>query len=250
MMNDNPIVPAPRPAPRPDEPEVDPEKAIWIAIDNSDDLTFNLTNLADSSLATQIARFQDFSKPGLATANLVRYSLTDADHFPYTRRFRGAPTFCDPRILDRSAGFRPRQDAAYASASLNTGVANLTGISGFVCGAPVHKSSISVGGNVNQIGGALNGIPNDTNVQENFNGKSSTSGMYTASSLSRNPAASASTYPRYTAVAGSTYDTVTNGSVGAKTAYPVTCYQTSCNTIFPCHSRRESTEFDVNILRI
>jgi hypothetical protein len=257
MMNANP---SPRPAPRPAsmndvDPDVDIAKAIWVAVDNSDDLTFNLTNLADSALDAQMARFQDFSKTGLATANLVRYSLTDNDHFPYTRGFRGAPTFCDPRILDRAAGFRPRQDACYASANLVTGVANLVGGTGFVCGTPGHKSGISVGGTVGggTVGGGTGGGGNvEDNVHENFNlkSKSFNSARYTASSLSRHPVAAASTYPRHTAVGGSTYDTVTNGSVGAKAAYPVTCYQTSCNTIFPCHGRREGSDFDLNLLRI
>jgi len=262
-MSDQPIIipaprpaltPTPRPAPRPSSSvdtnfNINDEKAIWVALDNAEDLTYNLVNIADNSLAEQMARFQDFNKTGLATANLVRYSITDEDHFPYTRRFRGAPTFCEARIVDRAAGFRPRQDACYASANIVSGITNLTGGSGFLCGAPGHKSSVSVGG-LNDNGVMLD----NTTVVENFSSDAtkdtSNSARYTASSLSRSATAPASVYPRQTSVGGTSYDTVPSGSNGAKTAYPVTCYQTSCNTVFPCHGRNEGSEFNVNILRI
>lgn len=39
--------------------------------------------------------------------------LTDFDHFPYGRFFRGVPTASYPIVMDREAGWRPREDRCY-----------------------------------------------------------------------------------------------------------------------------------------
>ena len=52
-------------------------------------------------------------KPYYATANLVRNAVTDFDHFPYTRSFRGVYYNTKPGVLEREAGFRNRHDNDY-----------------------------------------------------------------------------------------------------------------------------------------
>lgn len=39
--------------------------------------------------------------------------LTDYDHFPNKRWWRGVPTSSVPRVAEREAGFRPRHDECY-----------------------------------------------------------------------------------------------------------------------------------------
>jgi hypothetical protein len=40
-------------------------------------------------------------------------AITDYDHFPYTRNFRGVYNITTPVIIEREAGFRPRNDQCY-----------------------------------------------------------------------------------------------------------------------------------------
>ena len=40
-------------------------------------------------------------------------SITDYDHFPYTRNYRGVYNSTTPVIIEREAGFRPRRDNCY-----------------------------------------------------------------------------------------------------------------------------------------
>jgi hypothetical protein len=39
--------------------------------------------------------------------------FTDYDHFPYTRNYRGVYNSLNPVIIEREAGFRPRNDDCY-----------------------------------------------------------------------------------------------------------------------------------------
>lgn len=207
------------------------------AIKTSDDLTYNLDLLAHNSINNQIKHVKDISKPFIATAGLVRRSLTDEDHFPYTRRYRGAPVLCDPQIMDRAAGFRPRQDACYASAAIVTGITNLTGTQGFVCGSSLH---------------ADNSQPLDNTI-EAFDGPRKptlgASAKYVSADV-RDPVSKSGTYPISTSSGGSSYARVPHGAVGGKSAYAVTCYQSSCNTQYPCHAQRKATMVDPSIFRL
>lgn len=39
--------------------------------------------------------------------------ITDMDHFPYKRFFRGVYNQTHPQVMEREAGFRPRNDNCY-----------------------------------------------------------------------------------------------------------------------------------------
>ena len=64
------------------------------------------------NLQTQIERKKSW-RPYMATESDTSIVLTDMDHFPYTRFFRGVPGSYKPIVQDRQAGWRPRQDACY-----------------------------------------------------------------------------------------------------------------------------------------
>ena len=53
------------------------------------------------------------TRPYMASGNVVSNVITDMDHWPYTRYFRGVYYFPDPIIMEREAGFRPREDNCY-----------------------------------------------------------------------------------------------------------------------------------------
>lgn len=48
-----------------------------------------------------------------ATINDVSNVVTDFDHFPYTRFYRGVYYYSKPRIIEREAGWRPQQNEYY-----------------------------------------------------------------------------------------------------------------------------------------
>lgn len=52
-------------------------------------------------------------KPFWATSRSTKDVVTDYDHFPYTRWFRGDYTSDYPIIAEREAGFRSRHDSCY-----------------------------------------------------------------------------------------------------------------------------------------
>lgn len=53
------------------------------------------------------------SKPYYANEMSVTETVTDIDHFPYTRFFRGVAPYPDPIIFEREAGWRLRRDNCY-----------------------------------------------------------------------------------------------------------------------------------------
>ena len=60
----------------------------------------------------QIAQKQ-LSTPHFGTSNEAIKIITDFDHFPYTRFYRGSTTFQDPIVIEREAGWRFRRDTCY-----------------------------------------------------------------------------------------------------------------------------------------
>jgi len=56
------------------------------------------------------------SGPYIANGELISQSVTDMDHHPYDRWFRGVPYFPDPVIFEREAGWRPLRDDCYTPA--------------------------------------------------------------------------------------------------------------------------------------
>jgi len=53
------------------------------------------------------------SSPYYANGESVKGSLTDMDHFPYTRFFRGVSYFPSPVVMEREAGWRPVNNQCY-----------------------------------------------------------------------------------------------------------------------------------------
>lgn len=51
--------------------------------------------------------------PFFATINDAESVITDMDHFPYTRFFRGVYYSSDPVVLEREAGWRPQNNQCY-----------------------------------------------------------------------------------------------------------------------------------------
>ena len=51
--------------------------------------------------------------PYQSFANDVKHVLTDMDHFPYTRFYRGQYNDAQPHIYGREAGYHPLQNSEY-----------------------------------------------------------------------------------------------------------------------------------------
>lgn len=64
------------------------------------------------SISEQIQKKKS-SVPYIANNSQIKYSVTDMDHFPYTRYFRGEYLSDLPIICGRDAGWRPRYDNCY-----------------------------------------------------------------------------------------------------------------------------------------
>ena len=63
------------------------------------------------------------STPFHATKNM-EIPITDFDHFPYNRHFRGVYSSVVPVVLEREAGYRKREDHCY---KVNVNPANTSG---------------------------------------------------------------------------------------------------------------------------
>ena len=66
------------------------------------------------SIRRQIHQKQG-SNPFYGTVNDAESIVTDMDHFPYTRFFRGVYYSPDPVVFEREAGWRPTRDGCYKS---------------------------------------------------------------------------------------------------------------------------------------
>jgi len=224
------------------------------AIENSNLMTEDISNMSDYSLNQQMRNHANFTIIGLTTADKVTHSITDQDHFPYTRKYRGEIISDDPIVMDRLAGYRPRQDAAYACSGISTGIANLTGSVGNVCGAAVHKNSLGVGaseGNF-EIDPSIGNSLLDPLYSPDYSAAAGIKEKFTtANNLMpparvavppvdvRNPSNASSTYPTSTVVpGGGRYERDSHGSVGGRSAYPRTQFQGSCKVCDFSGSRR------------
>lgn len=58
-------------------------------------------------------RLKNLDSPFLANGSLVKKVITDQDHHPYSRYFRGVYYFPEPIVMEREAGWRPLQDNCY-----------------------------------------------------------------------------------------------------------------------------------------
>ena len=73
--------------------------------------TVNNANIA--SVRKQIDMKSGFF-PHYGTINGVASIVTDMDHFPYTRFYRGVYNSYQPVVLEREAGWRHRRDSCYS----------------------------------------------------------------------------------------------------------------------------------------
>lgn len=53
------------------------------------------------------------SNPFYGTMNGAESVITDMDHFPYTRFFRGIYKSTEPVVVEREAGWRPHRNSCY-----------------------------------------------------------------------------------------------------------------------------------------
>jgi hypothetical protein len=79
------------------------------------DLTARLNDTSIEAIRKGISK-KISSSPYLANNNTVRSSITDMDHQPYDRFFRGVYYYPDPIIFEREAGFRPLNNTCYKTA--------------------------------------------------------------------------------------------------------------------------------------
>jgi len=76
------------------------------------DLTPKLNQQNIEFVRKQIA-MKTSTQPYFANGESVDNVVTDMDHHPYTRWFRGVYYYPDPIVIEREAGWRPRQDSCY-----------------------------------------------------------------------------------------------------------------------------------------
>lgn len=76
------------------------------------DITPEITSNNIELLRTQISK-KISSVPYFATNNLARGVITDMDHHPYSRWFRGVYYNPEPIVMEREAGWRPLENNCY-----------------------------------------------------------------------------------------------------------------------------------------
>jgi hypothetical protein len=79
---------------------------------NTENLTSYMNNMNIDNVRKQIA-LKKSDVPFYATIADARSVITDFDHFPYTRYFRGVYNQSEPIVMNREAGWRPTQDQCY-----------------------------------------------------------------------------------------------------------------------------------------
>lgn len=74
-----------------------------------------MDNIYDTNMRyiRELIKKKQSSTPYFATESTISGFVTDFDHFPYTRHFRGEYNNSMPVILGRDVGWRPRRDECY-----------------------------------------------------------------------------------------------------------------------------------------
>jgi hypothetical protein len=88
---------------------------------SNENMTAKINETSIESLRYAISR-KISSQPYLANNNSARRIVTDMDHQPYQRFFRGVYYYPDPVIFEREAGYRPLKDSCYRTVSHGSGV--------------------------------------------------------------------------------------------------------------------------------
>lgn len=76
------------------------------------DLTPKINQKSIESVRREISK-KIGSRPYFANGESVDNVVTDMDHHPYSRWFRGVYYYPNPVIMEREAGWRPRHDTCY-----------------------------------------------------------------------------------------------------------------------------------------
>lgn len=76
------------------------------------ELTPKINTDSINTIQTQIFR-KTSSNPYFATGSTISSVVTDMDHHPYTRWFRGVYYYPEPIIMEREAGFRSLRNSCY-----------------------------------------------------------------------------------------------------------------------------------------
>lgn len=80
----------------------------------SETLTSHITDDNIKSVRNLI-KMKQSSDPFYATGNQVTNTITDIDHFPYTRYYRGVYNSSKPVVFEREAGWRPLHNGCYTA---------------------------------------------------------------------------------------------------------------------------------------
>lgn len=76
------------------------------------ELTAKLNERGIEYIRSQIEK-KNSMNPYMATGKAVENVITDMDHQPYTRFFRGVYYYDTPVIMEREAGYRPIRNSCY-----------------------------------------------------------------------------------------------------------------------------------------
>jgi len=76
-------------------------------------LTEQVNDVNVASIRKQISMKTGY-EPHFGTVNEAESVITDMDHFPYTRFYRGVPSSSHPIVFEREAGWRPQRDSCYS----------------------------------------------------------------------------------------------------------------------------------------
>lgn len=68
---------------------------------------YNVTNVRE------MIALKQSNMPYYATSRSATNAITDMDHFPYSRFYRGVPEYPQPVVMEREAGWRPVYDNCY-----------------------------------------------------------------------------------------------------------------------------------------
>lgn len=82
---------------------------------SKDSLTKRMNNENILSIRNQIQMKKEYH-PYYSTMNNTKSVITDMDHFPYTRFYRGIYNSSDPIVFEREAGWRPTRNFCYKGA--------------------------------------------------------------------------------------------------------------------------------------
>lgn len=81
-------------------------------------MTEYITNENINNVRNQIKLKLDYNNPYYATRAAAGSVITDMDNFPYKRFFRSVYYESEPTVMEREAGYRPRDDECYRLLSI------------------------------------------------------------------------------------------------------------------------------------